>query len=52
MVKPQVMVPKKKKVIEDELSTYPGKIVVVEPDGNVYIKKAADFEDPVDVSIN
>lgn len=52
MVKPQVVVPKNERAIEDELSTYPGKTVVVERDGNVYIKKAANYDDPEDVSIN
>lgn len=52
MVKPQVVVPKNERAIEDELSTFPGKTVVVERDGNVYIKQAVNYEDPEDVSIN
>lgn len=50
MVRPQVVVPKNERAIEDELSTFPGKTVVVERDGNVYIKQAVNYEDPEDVS--
>lgn len=47
-----MVVPKNERAIEDELSTFPGKTVVVERDGNVYIKQAVNYEDPEDVSIN